>query len=251
MIDFGFPLPVAFDLVRTTRSAFAEAAWRPAPGSRSTSPAAMTTSPAADTPGPAAPLSPGSRPPAGPAFFARIGEGYKLPSFYALGHPLIGNPALRPERSRNVEAGVEWAPRRRTTARPPHLVRQWVQGPDRLRSYRSSPPSTATGSAPAAPSSRDAGRSAPAFVLAGALTWLDLDSPTPLRGRPRWQGVAAPVWRARDGLELNAAFRANSRFNDSIDPDRPGRRRAAMPRLDLGLRYRLSRRLTLDAALAT
>ena len=37
----------------------------------------------------------------------------------------------------------------------------------------------------------------PGLVLAGALTWLDLDSPTPLRGRPRWQGSAAPGLDAR------------------------------------------------------
>jgi vitamin B12 transporter len=36
------------------------------------------------------------------------GRGFKLPSFYALGHPLVGNPDLRPERSRGAELGVAW-----------------------------------------------------------------------------------------------------------------------------------------------
>ena len=45
----------------------------------------------------------------GPArFFLSAGEGFKLPSFYALGHALVGNPDLKPETSQNVEAGVEW-----------------------------------------------------------------------------------------------------------------------------------------------
>jgi len=35
------------------------------------------------------------------------GKGYKLPSLFALGHPLIGNPALRPEFSRSVSGGVQ------------------------------------------------------------------------------------------------------------------------------------------------
>ena len=31
------------------------------------------------------------------------GEGFKLPSFFALAHPLVGNPALKPERSKTQE----------------------------------------------------------------------------------------------------------------------------------------------------
>lgn len=41
-------------------------------------------------------------------FFLSGGEGFKLPSFYALGHALVGNADLKPETSQNVEAGVEW-----------------------------------------------------------------------------------------------------------------------------------------------
>jgi iron complex outermembrane receptor protein/vitamin B12 transporter len=35
------------------------------------------------------------------------GEGYKLPSFYALSEPNVGNPALKPELSRGFDIGVE------------------------------------------------------------------------------------------------------------------------------------------------
>jgi len=38
---------------------------------------------------------------------ANWGTGFKLPSFFALGSPLIGNPDLRPEKSRSVDAGIE------------------------------------------------------------------------------------------------------------------------------------------------
>ncbi|MFZ2653234.1 MAG: TonB-dependent receptor, partial [Burkholderiaceae bacterium] len=34
------------------------------------------------------------------------GEGFELPSLFALGHPVVGNPNLEPERSRNFEAGL-------------------------------------------------------------------------------------------------------------------------------------------------
>jgi outer membrane cobalamin receptor len=245
-IDFGFPLPVAFALVRTTRSLFAEAAWRPDPaivvdlagryddvagGSHAwTGRAAFSYQPS----------------PAGPALFARIGEGYKLPSFYALGHPLIGNPALRPERSRNIEAGVEWA---RANG---DLVRLTLFD-NRFRDLIDFDPALFTTVNRDRVEARGVeleGRLTlrPAFALAGSLTWLDLGSPTPLRGRPRWQGSLRALWRAGAALELNAALRANSRFNDSSIPTGP----VVAPghaELDLGLRYRLTGTLTLDAAL--
>lgn len=40
--------------------------------------------------------------------FLNRGEGFKLPSFFALGHPLVGNPDLQPETSISFETGIEW-----------------------------------------------------------------------------------------------------------------------------------------------
>ena len=37
--------------------------------------------------------------------FANWGEGFKLPSFFALGHPLVGNPELKPEKSEGWDIG--------------------------------------------------------------------------------------------------------------------------------------------------
>lgn len=39
--------------------------------------------------------------------YAAYNEGYKLPSFFALAHPLIGNLDLKPERSKNWEVGLQ------------------------------------------------------------------------------------------------------------------------------------------------
>jgi vitamin B12 transporter len=39
---------------------------------------------------------------------ANWGEGYKLPSFSALGHPLVGNPDLEPETATNWDVGISW-----------------------------------------------------------------------------------------------------------------------------------------------
>lgn len=43
------------------------------------------------------------------SWFANRGKGFKLPSFLALGHPLVGNKNLRPERSTTRDTGFEWA----------------------------------------------------------------------------------------------------------------------------------------------
>lgn len=40
--------------------------------------------------------------------YVNRGEGSKLPSFFALGHPLVGNPDLQAETSLSLETGIEW-----------------------------------------------------------------------------------------------------------------------------------------------
>ena len=42
--------------------------------------------------------------------FANWGEGFKLPSFFALGHPLVGNSDLKPETARSWDVGIRWDP---------------------------------------------------------------------------------------------------------------------------------------------
>ncbi len=39
---------------------------------------------------------------------ANWGEAYKLPSFFALGHALVGNPDLKPEQGESWDLGVNW-----------------------------------------------------------------------------------------------------------------------------------------------
>ena len=42
-------------------------------------------------------------------WFANAGQGFKLPSFLALGHPLVGNPNLKPELATTRDTGLEWS----------------------------------------------------------------------------------------------------------------------------------------------
>lgn len=245
-IDLGFPLPTRFDEVRTTRSLFAEATLRPAAGLEVNLAGRhdrVDDGPHAWTARAAISWQPGA---AGPRLFARIGNGYKLPSLFALGHPLIGNPELRPERSRNLEAGIDWRDSAGNAARIAFFD-------NRFRDLIDFDPVSFT----LVNRDRVGARGAeleghvaigPGIGLSAALTWLDLDSPTPLRGRPQWQGLLRAVWQAREKLELSTAVRANSGFNDSAIPTGPVVT-GGHGEWDVGLRYRLSTELGLDAAL--
>jgi iron complex outermembrane receptor protein/vitamin B12 transporter len=181
-----------------------------------------------------------------PSLFARIGQGYKLPSFYALAHPLIGNPDLRPERSTNEDLGIE-----QRIGAASFLRLTLFQ--NRFRDLVDFDPllfRTVNRDRVRARGAELEGSWAvrPALRLDGSLAWLDLESPTPLRNRPHWQGSLRAAWQAAKALELNAALRGNSSFFDSSIPTGLVTAHGHVE-ADLGLRYRLSPRLVFAAAL--
>ena len=104
-LDFGggFVLPTSFDLTRTTWAPFAEMRLEtkvglstqlgvrvdePDGASSVTSPRVRVAYAAGDS---------------GFTIAGAWGKAFKLPSFYALGHPLVGNPDLVPERAESYE----------------------------------------------------------------------------------------------------------------------------------------------------
>ncbi|NIW24741.1 MAG: TonB-dependent receptor [Gammaproteobacteria bacterium] len=104
-VDLGFALaPNAYELDRTTSSAFAElgkrwnkkltttfaARWDHFGGDERLSGKLGVSRAVSET---------GSR------IWARLANGFKLPSFFALGNPLFGNPDLVPEKVRSAEVG--------------------------------------------------------------------------------------------------------------------------------------------------
>ncbi|GAA0854626.1 TonB-dependent receptor plug domain-containing protein [Aliiglaciecola litoralis] len=106
-LDFGFPLPVDYVLKQDTRSAFAEAqyrqssyalnlGWRYDDSDDFDSETSLRV---------AANYFANDQ----VTLFAVYNEGYKLPSFFALAHPLVGNPQLLPERSENIEIGMAYS----------------------------------------------------------------------------------------------------------------------------------------------
>jgi outer membrane receptor protein involved in Fe transport len=233
-LDFGFPLPVNFALTRVTHSGFAEATLRGRGGLSFN--AALRYDKLVHGSGNwtgrgGVRWQVGAR---GPALFAHLANGYKRPSLYALGHPLIGDPTLKPETSRSIDAGVElplphgqlsvtvfdnrfsnlidFDPVRFRLTNRDHVGARGVEGAMALRIGG-------------------------AWSVAGALTYLSLDSATPLRGRPQWSGNVRLLWE-RGAWQADAALRGNAAVNDSAIPT-GARVTPEHVEGDVGMRYRL------------
>lgn len=106
---FGAQLPTDFSLSRSTQGAFATALYAP------TDALDLQASVRLDDPEDfssetSAALGIEFRANDMLAVFANWGEAYKLPSFFALGHPLVGNAQLKPEQATTWDAGVRWQP---------------------------------------------------------------------------------------------------------------------------------------------
>ena len=112
---------------------------------------------------------------------------FKMPSFYALGQPLVGNPALRPETGGGVEATVDWhrGPIRfdiaMFRARYDNLV---DFDPVSFRLVNRSRTVTTGGEV------RGEVTPASGVTLRGQVSHLAYAASAPLRGRPNWKGAA-------------------------------------------------------------
>lgn len=251
ILRFGaFPIPVPFTATRGRIGAFAEYTLHPAPGwliqpsvrfdrTRNFSPRATPRL--------------GIRVPIASTTVLRLnaGTGFKLPSFYAVSNPLVGNPALRPEKARTVDLGIE---------------RQFAGGPgtfglsgfsSRYRDgidFDSGPPPRLVNRHEI----RSDGVEALLRVkMTDALEWMfsgtyaDVRSEPgggALRGRPRTEGSMRAIWRPKDGLMVAASVNAvGSVFDSSVPTGNvflPGWRR-----VDLAARCHIRRGLTATAAI--
>lgn len=102
-LDFGFPLPVDYDFSQDTQSFYIEAkhafeAFTVEASARYDSPDDFDNETSVRLGG-SYKVDDNTR------LFAVFNQGYKLPSFFALAHPLVGNSELQPERSDNFEVG--------------------------------------------------------------------------------------------------------------------------------------------------
>lgn len=141
---------------------------------------------------------------------ASWGKGFKLPSFYALANPLVGNKDLQPERGTGYDAGVEWS----LADGRAELSATWFEidvddlidfdlQTFRLQNLRRVESRGVEFGA--------RGRPIEAVELSAFATWnevANVDSSVPLLNRPKWVGGVALLWEPFAGVRtrLEALF---------------------------------------------
>lgn len=177
---------------------------------------------------------------------ASWGRGFKLPSFFSLADPLIGNPHLRPERSEGGEIGLTqplWGDGLEVFA-------TWFRSQFRDLIDFSAKSFSLVNRSEVRSQGVEAGlRLAPvSWAEATAYaTYLDADivgSREPLRNRPRWEGGVAGILR-RNALRstVRAEWVGDRRDTDFLVPPSGRTHAAGYMRVDVTASWRFSARL--------
>lgn len=222
LIFFGFPIPTSFARDRTTLAAFAEASaaqngWQINLGARVDAISNLKTRLTARA-GLAHTIESAHL-----TLAASHGTSFKAPSFYALGNPFVGNPALRPERASTSEATLAWAPPSGTrltltgfTTRYTDLI-DFVFDPAPLLINRARVRSRGVTLSLAQPIGTT-------LDVAAAITHadtLDTLANTRLRSRPAWRANASLSWRPNPAITLGARLNHVSTQLDQSVPTGP------------------------------
>lgn len=219
LVDFSrFRLPANYRLRRETGAGYAEATLTPARWATLTASGrydAPTTARARWTSRVAGRVTPVV---GGPALFADYSDGFKLPSLYVLAYPLIANPALRPERARSAEVGIDWGflfgARLRVSAFTSRYVDFIDFDPVRFKEVNRSRTDER---------GFDGDLTLPLghhISATGSFAYLksaDFSGP-PLRNRPDWTGAARVTWTPSTGTYLFADFNSVSSDYDLSVP---------------------------------
>jgi outer membrane cobalamin receptor len=243
-LDFGFPVPTSFALTRTSWAPFTEVRFDSGAGLSAqagvrfdkpddmdsvTSPRLRVAYDFADS---------------GITLAGAWGKAFKLPSLYALGHPLVGNPDLKPERGESHEIELS----QRLLDGKASWSATWFEGEFRNAiDFDPGPP----------PMLVNRNRvDSTGFELAGHLAlseqWLLDASVTQarsriaathaeLRNRPEWRAGVGAHWSPRAALTLSASATYVGTALDSSIPTGDVRL-DAYTRVDVSASWEISRR---------
>jgi vitamin B12 transporter len=181
---------------------------------------------------------------------ANYGKGFKLPSFFSLSNPIVGNPGLVPERSRSIDAG--WTHRFANgsgeialalfRSRVEHAIDFDAGPPPRLvnRSAVESKGGEVALRFDMAPSFRVQGQ-------VGVASAHSVGTDEPLRNRPHLQGTLGAVVIPAEAVEASLAVTYVGHNADSSIPT-GARTLAGYARLDAVVSYRSSNSLRFTLA---
>ncbi len=241
-IDFGFLIPTDFQLDRDTLSIFTEFEWR-------LQPAVVQASLRRDDPDGIDAVTSAQL----GVLFAlpddigdlRVswGEGFKAPSFFALGHPLVGNPNLVSETATSIDIGYR-TELSDDTALEFSLFRNEFEN---LIDFDPVLFTNVNRSKVVAQGAEASGsfQILPTLSLDAHLTYSDTDirdSDARLRGRPKWRGGIVTNWQVNDAWQMSASLLTLDKFFDSSIAT-GGLFLDGYTRLDLAVNYRYSESL--------
>ena len=183
---------------------------------------------------------------------ANWGEAYKLPSFFALGHGLVGNPALEPERATSWDLGLDWSPAGSVRVRATLFDNEYRDlidfDPERFTNVNRRKVDTRGGELQISWQPRER------LALSGQATYTDIEvagDAAPLTGRPRWiAGMSADyrlgsAWQAMldyryTGEQYAASLHTGASVTETLED---------YHRLDAVLRWQLRAFLQLQLSL--
>jgi vitamin B12 transporter len=149
-------------------------------------------------------------------FKLAYGEGFKTPSFFALAHPIVGNPDLRPETSRTLEGGYEL----RTAGDLELGIRGFWNDYHDLIDFVAGPPPQLANLSDVTTRGFEIAASVPVSARTRVRTWLafvEIESPDVLEQRPRWRAGAELFQRWTERFETG--FRVSylgTRYDSTI-----------------------------------
>jgi hypothetical protein len=136
------------------------------------------------------------------------GKAFKLPSMYALGHPLVGNPGPRPRTRRVWEDRTCADLARRQGALERHLVRGCIPQCHRLRSGSATHAGQSqSASIRRAWKSRAGWHSPKQWQIDASVTHVEsrvASTGGQLRNRPEWRAGTSAHWNPLESLQLSA-----------------------------------------------
>lgn len=177
------------------------------------------------------------------------GTGFKLPSFFALGHPLVGNPDLRPEKSRSIDAGITRVLGEDAAAVGVTLFAVEYEDlidfdPETFTNVNRSKVTSVGFELEASASVNDT------LDARAHLTYTDLDvkdADRNLLQRPQWRGGAGLRWTPRERWLVDLAWlHVGGAYDSSIPTGEV--RLDAWNRVDLNVQWRATPRLRLALA---
>ncbi len=178
------------------------------------------------------------------------GTSFKPASFYALANPLVGDPELKPERARSLDAGL------RQLFAEGRLLVDLTGFASRIRDGVDYDPILGrlvnrSGIQSRGVEIASTWRPCGTLTVAGALTYTD-GYATPgrerLRCRPEWRGGFSAIWTPLSAFTLEVRLTASSDLPDSAKPT-GARMVGGWARTDLSARWSVNKHCTATAAL--